>query len=119
MNFRFVTKTVHAYLDYPVALSLMITPFLLGIGRSNPVALWLSLATGVAALTGVIRVLSYWLHVAVDRIVGAVFVVALFVFGFEGLDALCDWANSAAVLLVTFVLNAPERAEPTLVPAKA
>ena len=35
MNFRFVTKTVHAYLDYPVALSLMITPFLLGIGRSN------------------------------------------------------------------------------------
>jgi len=78
MNFRFVTKTVHAYLDYPVALSLMITPFLLGIGRSNPVALWLSLATGVAAFaltfltdheTGVIRVLSYWLHVAVDRIV--------------------------------------------------
>jgi hypothetical protein len=128
MNFRFVTKTVHAYLDYPVALSLMITPFLLGIGRSNPVALWLSLATGVAAFaltfltdheTGVIRVLSYWLHVAVDRIVGAVFVVALFVFGFEGLDAPYDWANGAAVLLVTFVLNAPERAEPTLVPAKA
>jgi hypothetical protein len=26
MNIRFVTKTVHAFLDYPVALSLMATP---------------------------------------------------------------------------------------------
>lgn len=80
MNFRFVTKTVHAYLDYPVALSLIITPFLLGLGKTNPLALWLSVATGVAAFaltfltdhkTGVIRVLPYWLHVAVDRLVGA------------------------------------------------
>lgn len=36
MNIRFVTKTVHAFLDYPVALSLVATPFLLGIGRGNP-----------------------------------------------------------------------------------
>jgi len=117
MNFRFVTKTVHAYLDYPVALSLIITPFLLGLGKTNPLALWLSVATGVAAFaltfltdhkTGVIRVLPYWLHVAVDRLVGATFIVAPFVLGFEGLDAIYYWANGAAVLLATFVLNAPE-----------
>ena len=127
MNFRFVTKTVHAYLDYPVALSLMITPFILSLGTANPLALWLSVATGVAAFaltfltdhqTGVVRVLPYWFHVFVDRVVGVVFIVAPLVLGFSGLDAWYYWANGAAVLLVTFVLNASE-ADAGMVPARA
>jgi len=117
MNIRFVTKTVHALLDYPVALSLVATPVLLGLGRGNPLALWVSVATGIAAFimtlftdhkTGVIRLLPYGLHVAVDRLVGIVFVAVPFVLGLNGLDAWYYWANGAAVLLVTFVLNAPE-----------
>lgn len=128
MTIRFVTKTVHAFLDYPVALSLMATPFLLGLGASNPMARWVSVATGVAAFvltlltdhkTGVIRVLPYWLHVAVDRLVGAVFVAVPFVLGFNGLDAWYYWANGAAVLLVTFVLNAPEPDERVASSARA
>lgn len=114
---RFVTRQVHAYIDYPVALSLMGLPFLLGLGVSNPLAKWLAVVTGVAAFiltvltdheTGVIRVLPYWFHVMVDRIVGLTFVTAPFVLGFTGMDALYYWVNGAAVLLVTFVLNAPE-----------
>ena len=58
--------------------------------------------------TGVIRVLPYWLHVAVDRLVGITFVAVPFVLGLHGLDAGYYWANGAAVLLVTFALNAPE-----------
>ena len=117
MNIRFVTKTVHAFLDYPVALNLVATPFLLGVGRGNPLALWVSVATGAAAFiitlltdhkTGVFRVLPYWLHVAVDRLVGITFVAVPFTLGLQGLDAWYYWANGAAVLLVTFVLNAPE-----------
>jgi hypothetical protein len=117
MNIRFVTKTVHAFLDYPVALSLVAAPFLLGIGRGNPLALWVSVATGVAAFlltlftdhkTGVVRVLPYWLHVAVDRLVGIIFVAVPFALGLQGLDARYYLANGAAVLLVTLVLNAPE-----------
>lgn len=127
-SIRFVTKTVHAFLDYPVALSLIATPFILGLGRGNPLALWLSVATGVAAFaltfltdhkTGVIRVLPYWLHVAIDRLVGAVFIVAPFALGFQGMDALYFWANGLAVLLVTFVLNAPEGESHAMTPAKA
>jgi len=49
MKIRFVTKTVHAFIDYPVALSLMAMPFVLGLGKANPAALWLSAVTGVAA----------------------------------------------------------------------
>jgi hypothetical protein len=36
MHYRFVTKSIHAYLDYPVALSLMGLPSLLGFGAENP-----------------------------------------------------------------------------------
>jgi hypothetical protein len=127
MTLRFVTPTVHAYLDYPVALNLMATPFVLGLGQSNPLALWISVATGVAALlltvltnhrTGLIRVLPYWFHLAADRAVGIVFLAAPSIFGFSGLDAAFYWINGAAVLLVTFLLNATEP-KARLVPSEA
>lgn len=119
MSIRFVTQKVHAFIDYPVAASLIGTPFLLGLGATNPLALWLSVGTGVAALvltlltdheTGVFRVLPYWLHVAVDRLVGLTFLAAPFVLGFTGIDQAYYLANAVAVLLVTFVLNAHEPA---------
>ncbi len=120
MSIRFVTKTVHSYIDYPVALSLIATPFILGLGKGQPLALWLSVATGVAALvltlltdhqTGLVKIVPYWVHLAVDRLVGAVFIAAPIVLGFAGIDAWYYWLNGAAVLLVTFVLNASEAAE--------
>jgi len=109
MDIRFVTRKIHAYLDYPVAFALIGLPFLLGLGASNPLALWLSVATGVAAFvltvltdheTGLIHVVPYALHVAVDFMVGLVFVAAPFLFGFSGLDAWFYWLNGAAVLTV-------------------
>ena len=118
MDPRFVTKTIHAYLDYPVAVALMALPFLLGLGGSHPLAFWLAVGTGVAAFVltlltdhklGVFRVLSYSVHLAVDALVGVVFVVAPIVLGFSGIDALFYWANGAAVLLVVG-LHKPKRA---------
>ena len=109
MNLRFVTKTIHAYLDYPVALALIAFPLLLGLGTSNPLARWLSVVVGVAAFVltlltdhklGVIRVLPYSLHLAVDFLVGLLFVAAPFIFQFNGLDAWYYWLNGAAVLAV-------------------
>jgi hypothetical protein len=117
---RFVTRTIHAYLDYPVAISLMVLPFVLGLGAGNPLAKWLAVATGATAFIltlltdhelGVVKVVPYWLHVAVDRLVGAVFVAAPFALGFTGLDAAYYWANGATVLLVTLLFNAPEAAQ--------
>ena len=113
---RFVTKTVHAYLDYPVALALMLLPFVLGLGSSEPLALWLSMVTGVAALfltiftdhqLGMIRVLPYSVHLGVDFLVGVVFALAPFVLGFSGIDAIYYWTNAAAVLTVVS-LHKPE-----------
>ena len=116
MDLRFVTKTIHAYLDYPVAIALMVLPFLLGLGSSSPLAFWLSVITGAAAFvltlltdheTGVVRVLPYNFHLAVDFLVGIAFVAAPFVLGFVGLDAWYYWANAAAVLTVVS-LHKPE-----------
>jgi hypothetical protein len=117
MKIRFITKSVHSYIDYPVALSLMALPFVLGLGMANPLARWLSVGTGIAALlltlltdhqTGVLRIIPYSIHVMVDRLVGLTFLAAPFALGFTGLDAIYYWVNAAAVLAVTFLLNASE-----------
>jgi hypothetical protein len=118
MSFRFITKSMHAYLiDYPVAVVLIAAPFLLKLGQSGPMALWLSVIVGIAALilpvltdhpTGLVRIIPYWLHLWVDRAVGVVFIIAPFVFKFAGLDAWYYWILAIAVLLTTSVFNAPE-----------
>jgi hypothetical protein len=111
-----ITRKIHAYLDYPVAVSLMALPFVLGLGTGNPLGKWLAVATGVAAFIltlltdhelGVVKVVPYPVHVAVDRLVGVIFVAAPFVFGFTGIDATYYWVNGAAVLLITTLLDAP------------
>lgn len=109
MPAKFVTKNIHAYLDYPVALALIGLPFILGLGDSNPMALWLSVVTGIAAFLltlltdhhlGLIRIVPYAVHMAVDLVVGLTFLAAPFLFGFSGLDAAFYWLNGAAVCLV-------------------
>lgn len=106
---KFVTKRIHAYLDYPVAIALMVLPFILGLGDSNVIALKLSVVVGVAAFVltlltnhhlGVYRVVSYKMHLIVDFLVGVVFIAAPFALGFEGIDAYYYWINGATVLSV-------------------
>ena len=119
MSFRFITKSIHAYLiDYPVAIVLIAAPFVLKLGQSGPVAMWLSVVVGVAALllpaltdhsTGLVRIIPYWLHLWVDRAVGVVFAVAPFAFKFVELDAWYYWVLAIAVLTTTSVFNAPEK----------
>ena len=51
MPFRFITKSIHTDLiNYPVAIVFMVAPFLLKLGKSSPVAPWLSVVTRVTAL---------------------------------------------------------------------
>lgn len=116
--FRFMNKNIHAYLDYPVGLGLIVMPFLLGIGASNPPAFWLSVVTGIAALgltfltdhhLGVIRILPYKLHLAVDFLVGVTFVLAPTLLGLVGLDAVYFWTLGATVLLVVGLDNTNEK----------
>ncbi|MEL6883836.1 MAG: hypothetical protein AAFP87_04960 [Pseudomonadota bacterium] len=109
MTMRFVTKTIHAWLDYPVALALIALPFLLGLGASHPLALVIAPIVGVAAFVltvftdhhlGLFRVLPYRLHLAVDLAVGVLFLALPLALGFTGLDAAFYLVNGAAVVAV-------------------
>ena len=127
MRPQFITKTIHAFLDYPVAISLFAMPFLLKLGESHPLAFWLSVVTGVAAFIltvltdhklGVIRVLPYSVHLAVDFLVGVTFLIAPFVLKFSGLDMWYYLANAIAVLIVVS-LHKPETGTDDALPAGA
>ena len=111
---RFMTRRLHAYIDYPVALGLIVMPYVLGLGTSHPYAQILSVVTGFAAFaltiltnheTGVIKVLPYSLHLAVDAVVGVAFLIAPFLLGFSGLDAVYYWAIGATVIAVVSLHN--------------
>jgi len=106
---RFITKTIHSYLDYPVAAGLLVMPVLFGLGASSPMAFWLSVVAGIAALvltlltdhdTGVFPIFPYSLHLIVDALVGVGFIAAPFVLSFSGLDAAYYWVIGAAVMCV-------------------
>jgi len=107
MSIRFISKTIHAYLDYPVAISLMALPFLLQLGNTNSLAIWISVITGIAAFIltvftnhklGLVPLIPYKVHITVDFLVGMTFIFVPFIFKFSGLDAWYYWANAVAVL---------------------
>lgn len=113
---RFVSKTIHAWLDYPVALALIFLPFVLGLGTSHPLALAISPVVGVAAFgltlftdhhLGLFPFLSYKFHLGVDLCVGVLFLALPLALGFTGLDAAFYILNGAAVVAV-IGLSKPE-----------
>jgi hypothetical protein len=115
---KFITKTIHAYLDYPVAIALIGLPFLLGLGQGHELAFWLSVVTGLAAFVltvltdhhlGMIRILPYKLHLTVDAAVGVLFVVAPLALGFTGLEMAYYLVLGLTVLAVVS-MHSPEDA---------
>lgn len=114
MNGIFSQK-FHAYIDYPVAAGLIVMPIVFGF---TGIAFWLSVATGVAAFiltaltnheTGLIKVLPYKLHLAVDAMVGVVFVIAAFTLGLTGLP-MAYFLVLGLVVLAVVGLHRPEQA---------
>ena len=101
---------IYPHLPNPVAIVLMVAPILLKLGKSSPVALWLSVVIRVTALllpalrdhpAGLVRVIRYWLHLWVDRALGVVFIIAPSAFHFTGRDAWYYCVLAAAILLTT------------------
>ena len=109
MSLKFITPNMHGVLDYIVGATLLLAPFVLGLGESSMMAVWLSVATGAAVIMmslitdyrySLARVLPFWLHLSVDAVAAVVFLFAPIVFGFSGLDLVYYVANGVAVLIV-------------------
>ncbi|RDY59724.1 SPW repeat domain-containing protein [Flagellimonas nanhaiensis] len=109
MKLRFITPTLHGVADYSAGLGLVVAPFLLNLGESSSMAIWFSFFTGLAVFAASLltdyklsayRLIPFQGHLAIDLVVAVTFMVAPFVFGFSGIDAIYYWFNATVVFLV-------------------
>lgn len=113
-SIRFVNASMHGILDYAAAFVLILVPFLLNFQATSPLALWLSVAAGTllviySLLTdyglSFAKLIPYNVHLLLDAVAGAAFLLAPFLFGFEGLIRWFYIANGVTVMIIVFLSN--------------
>jgi hypothetical protein len=113
-NIRFVSGSLHGMLDYAAAVVLIAVPLLLNFQATSPLALWLSVAAGFLLVAyslmtdyglSLVKWIPFSTHLILDTLAGCAFVIAPFLFGFEGLIRWFYLANGAIVLLLVMVTD--------------
>ncbi len=116
---KFITPTIHGMLDYMAALALIVAPFILGLEQ---LALWLSVIAGVGLIMyslmtdyaySIAKAIPFGLHIALDSTAAVFFIIAPFIFGFEGITAIYYWVMGAGVAMVVLftALQQPAKLE--------
>lgn len=114
MTIRFLPQHIHGALDYVVAVTLIVVPFILNLRQDSEFAHWLSVAAGVGLFlyslatdysVGVVSAISIRQHLALDFMAGALFVILAVVAGFETEAAVFYGVIGAAVLAVVAVTD--------------
>ena len=109
MRLRIISPTLHGVIDYSAAIGLIAAPALLGLGGSSSLAVWISVATGIAVIVassltdyryGLFRTIPFAGHLSIDLMVATAFMAIPFLLDFTGLDAYYYWINAAVVYLV-------------------
>ncbi len=109
MRLRFISPTMHGIIDYAAALALIVGPLFFGLGHSSPMAIWLSVSTGVLVVLislntqyafSLFKIISFDGHLAIDLIAATVFLIAPFLLNFSGMDFYYYIANASVVYLV-------------------
>ena len=109
MKLRIISPDAHGVIDYGAGAGLMVLPFILGLGDSSNLAIWVSVIMGaavwlVSALTdyklALFRAIPFDGHLAIDLAAATLFMLSPFIFHFEGIDANYYLANAAIVYLV-------------------
>ncbi len=126
MNIRFLPQSVHGVLDYAVALTLIVAPFVLDFRADSEFAHWLSVAAGAGLLVyslltdysvGALSAIPFKAHLALDFAAGALFLVLAFVAGFETVTAVFYGVIGGAVLAVVGVTELEPADKPSLTAA--
>lgn len=117
MKLRFLSPTNHGIVDYVAAIALIAAPFLLNLGTSNPMALWISVVTGITVIIvsvatryqySLLKIIPFGGHLALDLLVATAFMFVPYLFKLQGLDAAYYYINAAVVYLVV-ALTASEQ----------
>lgn len=112
MKLRFLSPANHGIVDYLAAIALIFAPFMLKLGTSNPLALWISVTTGIVVIVvslvtryryGAFKMIPFGGHLALDLLVATVFMLVPFLFELEGLDEAYYYINAVVVYLVVAV----------------
>lgn len=120
MKLRFLSPTNHGIFDYAAAAALIAAPFILGLGKSNPIAIWISVVTGVTVIIvsaatryryGLLKLIPFGGHLALDLLVATGFMFVPYLFKLQGVDEAYYYINAVVVYLVV-ALTASEN--PTL-----
>jgi len=108
---RFLPQSIHGMLDYAVAATLIVVPFLLDFQADSAFAHWLSVAAGAGLFVyslltdyglGVLSAIPFKVHLALDFAAGALFVILALVAGFATEAAVFYGVIGAAVVAVVF-----------------
>ncbi|MEM7666636.1 MAG: hypothetical protein AAF250_12330 [Pseudomonadota bacterium] len=108
---RIIPSAFHGVLDYAVAATLVIMPFVLGF---QGIALMLAVAGGVGLfLYSLItdysmsarKLLPFRVHLMIDFAAAAVLTAAPFLFGFEGLERAFYLVIGLSVIAVVLITN--------------
>lgn len=111
---KFLSSKLHGFVDYAAAIALIVVPFIIFPQDSSPLAIWFSVAAGIALIlyslitdysASVRRMLPFRLHLLIDLAAGTAFVVAPFLLGFEGIIFGYYIVMGAAVIMVVAVTN--------------
>lgn len=90
---RFLTPRVHGILDYVFAITLIVTPFILGFVNTNIFALCISLVLGIVLLSyslitdytySLFGAVSFKIHLIFDAVTGLGLMSMPYLFGFSG-----------------------------------
>lgn len=112
MKLRFLSSTNHGIVDYLAAVALIIAPFILKLGNSNPLAFWTSVVTGIVVIGvslttryryGAFKMLPFGGHLTLDLLVATAFMLVPFLFELDGLDEAYYYINAVIVYLVVAV----------------
>ncbi len=119
MNIRFLSPRLHGLLDYAAAAGLILLPFALNLDSTSPLALWLSVAGGVGLIVyslltdysfGLVRVLPFQVHIALDLAAAGAFMAAPSLFGWHGLTAGYYYIMATGVIVVVGLTGAADPA---------
>jgi len=111
---RFISGSFHGILDYAAAIVLIAVSLALNFQTTSPLAFWLSVAAGILLVTyslitdyglSLVKWIPFNIHLILDAVAGFAFLVAPFLFGFEGLIRWFYFVNGVMVLLLVLATD--------------
>lgn len=111
---KILSPTIHGFIDYAAAVALIVAPFLVLPSGAPQIAVLLSVAAGAALIiyslitdysVSARKAIPFKVHLLIDFVAGAAFVVAPFILGFEGITQAYYLVMGAAVIAVVLLTD--------------